>query len=170
MKFSEWAGKLTGADAETVKPLLAEDADIAADTGPTLSDGVNALAHAVIDNSELDTATKRKKLAVILTAGAKLAGESVTKPDDGKAIREALEVCRKVGFKGYDADDLDAISAMPADRREALARKLMGSGGSGGKGEEKPTSRTREGIVTKTTPTEKPVPTDGKAFAQLIRE
>jgi hypothetical protein len=43
-------------------------------------------------------------------------------------IREAIEVCRKVGFKGFDADDLETVAGVPAARREAVAKRLMGAG------------------------------------------
>lgn len=41
------------------------------------------------------------------------------------ATREAIAVCKKVGFKGFDADDLDELAGLPAERRESRARKLM---------------------------------------------
>jgi hypothetical protein len=63
------------------------------------------------------------------------------KPDAAALTREALDVCRKVGFKGFDATDLDIISAAPTAEREAVAKRLMGAGG--GTGGETPTSGGR---------------------------
>ena len=52
--------------------------------------------------------------------------EESKKPTGDGALREAVAIATRIGWKGFDADDLDAITAVPPARREAVARRLMG--------------------------------------------
>lgn len=125
----------------------------AAETSPddAIDGAFKQAMHAVIDGypGQLDAAGVLGKLKELFKAHGKLGdsggsddkpaeggadsegenkeSKTVTQPDDGKAIREAIEACRKVGFKGFDADDLDLIASAPAERREAVAKRLMGT-------------------------------------------
>lgn len=95
--------------------------------------------------------------------------KTVDKPDDGKAIREAIAVCRTVGFKGFDADDLDLIASAPAERREAVAKRLMGTAQQPAAAE-KPKAAGRAGAAKldeAAAVADKP-PTDGKKFAEWV--
>lgn len=90
------------------------------------------------------------------------------KPDDAKAIREAIEVARKVGLKGFDTDDLEIIAAAPANRREAVAKKLASAASGGG---ETPASAGRHRFQeSKQSGGSTTAPTDAKSFVSSIRE
>jgi hypothetical protein len=101
-------------------------------------------------------------------------GKAVT----GGAITEALAVCESIQFRP-DAADLKLIAGVAKGDRPALAAKLkkVADGSPGGSGSEKPTSAGRGRIaetVSGTTgsapTTEAKPPTEGKAFAEYIRE
>lgn len=149
--------------------LLAED-DMAPvmdsgvpDEASDIESGMRAVLLAILDDDSLATDEKLKRLRLALNMKDKLTGtadaagdaegddgEGEEKPEEGRkpkddagTVREAIEVCRKVGFKGFDADDLDTIAAAPAARREAVARKLMG--GTRADARDRPASAGRHG-------------------------
>jgi hypothetical protein len=80
--------------------------------------------------------------------GDDMAEESKT-PDAAALVREAIDVCRKVGFRGFDADHLQAIVEAAPERREWLARQLMA--GARVAESQEPTSRRRGGPPAKPT-------------------
>lgn len=92
--------------------------------------------------------------------------EEGKKSNSANAIYEAIAVARKVGLKGFDADDLEIIASVPANRREAVAKKMVAvaTGGS-----ESPTSVSRHRFQESKQDTGS-TPTDAKSFAASIRE
>lgn len=152
-----------------------------------LKGGFKAAVHAVVDDDSMDMKAKMDKIKKILQAQEKLLndksddegdegeeGEGEEKPEGKKpggndSIREAIEVCRKVGFKGFDADDLELIATAPVARREAVAKRLKGTVAES-KGGEKPQShgqeRRQESKSGSSTKSESTIPTDGKAAAK----
>jgi hypothetical protein len=169
----------------------------AAETSPddAIDGAFKQAMHAVIDGypDQLDGPGVLAKLKELLKAHGKLGdsgggddkpaedgseggedkskeSKTVTQPDAAAAIREAIDVCRKVGFKGFDADDLDLIASAPAERREAVARRLMGTVQQPA-GAEKPKSAGRAGAAKLDESADDrraAPPTDGKKFAEHL--
>jgi hypothetical protein len=144
------------ADAPADEPDAATDPDEAIDDA--FRQAMHAQVDALLDESHT-LADFLSKCRELFKSRAKIMGKAEPKGGEGEGgegegggdksaesrknaaaadlTREAIDVCRKVGFKGFDADDLDAIASVPAERRESLARKLMG-GDRADAGAEKP--------------------------------
>jgi hypothetical protein len=73
-----------------------------------------------VDDADVDAAGTAEE--------SKLKGKAA----DGTQLVEALAVCDKVGFRP-DRTDLETVAATAPDRREAVAKRLKESSGSGGK-------------------------------------
>lgn len=150
-------------DMEVSEPAAETDPDEAIKTA--FKQAGYAVWDSLVDG-DTDWNAAKAKLTDIAKAHGKIAGgddkggdeseseetpkeqeSKAAKPDYGKAIREAADVCRKVGFKSPTVDDLEDIASAPADRRESLAKRLMGTAQAPAAGAEKPKSAGRAGAA-----------------------
>ena len=156
-RLAEDMGGYGMADAPVADAAPADDGDTDGAITAAFESGIMALVRKAMSEG-MDKKAVLKKVGKLLEghADATETPETTETPDEpareskppdaAGLIREAIEVCRKVGLRGYDADDLDVICAVPADRREAVARKLvLAAEGAGG---ERPRSAGRHQTAT----------------------
>jgi hypothetical protein len=139
------------AEMDGMGDLPVSDPPAMTDESPDADDAVMAAFKAAIGSvvdqamsGEMDPKEALGKIKTLLKSHGELNSDGTPDTDDDPEtgageeaaesrrsaaglIREAVNVCRKVGFKGFDADDLDMILSVPTDRREAVARRLMGT-------------------------------------------
>jgi hypothetical protein len=135
-------------DAPVDEPAEGVDADQAIDDA--FRQAMHAQVDALLDESHT-LADFLSKCRELFKSRAKVMGKAAPAEGDGggaeeskkpdplaAAIREAIDVARKVGFKGPEMGDIELIASAPAERREGVARRLMGTAAA-----EKPVSAGR---------------------------
>jgi hypothetical protein len=172
--------------ADTPMPEPAADAD----PGEAVTAGFKAAIAAVIGQvlaGDLDAKAALKTVKRLLAAHADAiaaddeseGGEDDETPagaegrarDPKQMLREAIAACKRAGWKGYDADDLEIVcEGRTAAGMDARVRRLMGAARFDGAGEERPTSRGRPGFAGRN-PARPPAepPKDVKQFMESIR-
>jgi hypothetical protein len=168
--------------ADTPMPEPAPDAD----PGEAVTAGFKAAITAVIGQvlaGDLDRKAALKTVRRLFAAHADAIAADDENDDDlppgaegrardpKSALREAIAACKRAGWRGYDADDLEIVceGCTPAGM-DARIRRLMGAARFDGGGEERPTSRGRPGFAGRTAP-RPPAdpPKDVKQFMEAIR-